>query len=147
MKAYGGVDVRMHVFLASALVEGQLHSRGKSPSGRQSDTNILGSTGTRTPNPRSSSLWPIAILTVTTADENRTCLSAMGDTHVLSRAGALWPRQASTLSKIPGTDRSSPLVSAAPLSQWSSTVVSEHILGGFAKTSYGVCEVGKGNMS
>jgi hypothetical protein len=76
MKAYGGVDVYIHIFLTSALVgdSGQLHAPaalplGKSPlylldwrlgwpqsrSGRDGEEKILDPTGTRTPTPRSSS--------------------------------------------------------------------------------------------
>jgi hypothetical protein len=76
MKAYGGVDVYIHVFLTSALVgvSGQLHASaafppgGKSPfypldrsldgpkirSGRRGEEKIFYPTGTRTPTSRFS---------------------------------------------------------------------------------------------
>jgi hypothetical protein len=76
MKAHGGVDVQIHIFLTSVLVEvtGQLHapadfapgkdprypldrrlSGPESPSGRHGEVKILAPTGTRTPTPWSSS--------------------------------------------------------------------------------------------
>jgi hypothetical protein len=72
MKAYGGVDVQIHIFLTSALVEGEwLASRAgrftpgthwiggwagyQSWSGKYGGEKILDTTGTRTPTPQSSS--------------------------------------------------------------------------------------------
>jgi hypothetical protein len=76
MKACGGVDVQIHIFLNSALAGGELSASrpgrftpgGKSPrypldrkldgpqsrSGRRREEKILDPTGTRTPTPRSS---------------------------------------------------------------------------------------------
>jgi hypothetical protein len=77
MKAYGGVDVQIHVFLTLALVGGvvsftplKLYPRGKSSrypldrrlggplsqSGRYGEVKILDPTRTRTPTTQSSSL-------------------------------------------------------------------------------------------
>jgi hypothetical protein len=77
MKTYGGVDVYIHIFLTSALAVGEWSAsrpgrftpRGKSArypldsmlggpqsrSGRFGEEKILEPTGTRTPNPQSSS--------------------------------------------------------------------------------------------
>jgi hypothetical protein len=76
MKAYGGVDVQIHIFLTSALVEGEwsasrpgrftpeksprypLYRRLGGPqsrSGQHGEVKILDSTGTRTPTSQSSS--------------------------------------------------------------------------------------------
>jgi hypothetical protein len=73
MKVPGGVEVHIPVFMTSALVEvsGQLHASAALPPGkvfrypldrrlggpqsRYGEGNILDPTGTRTPNPRSSS--------------------------------------------------------------------------------------------
>jgi hypothetical protein len=63
MKAYGGVDVSIHIFLTSALVGGELSASrpgrftpGKrAPYGRREEKNISDPTGIRTPTPRSSS--------------------------------------------------------------------------------------------
>jgi hypothetical protein len=79
MKAYGGVDAYIHIFLTSALVGGEWSAsrpgrftpRGKSPrypldrkldgpqsrSGRHGEVKILDPTGTRTPTPRSASRY------------------------------------------------------------------------------------------
>jgi hypothetical protein len=86
MKAYGGVDVLIHVFLISALVGSQevsytprtLYPRGKSPrypldrrlggpqnrSGRRGEEENLAATGTRTPTSQPSSPLPVAIPTM-----------------------------------------------------------------------------------
>jgi hypothetical protein len=76
MKAYGGMDLQIHIFLTSALAGGEwsvsftprsLYPRGKSPrypldrrldgpqywSGRRREEKILDPTGAETPNP-----WP-----------------------------------------------------------------------------------------
>jgi hypothetical protein len=69
MKAYGGVDVEINIFLNSALVGGEWsdsrHGRftpeervsryALNKPGRRGEEKILDPTGTRTPTPRSSS--------------------------------------------------------------------------------------------
>jgi hypothetical protein len=76
MKTYGGVDVKIHIFLISALAGGEWSASRPgcfTPGERTSDTHwiggwvdpraglddvekILDTTGTRTPTPRSSTL-------------------------------------------------------------------------------------------
>jgi hypothetical protein len=71
MKAYGGVDVYIHIFLTSALIGGEWSASRpgrftpgeRAPfthwiggCGRRGEEKILDHTGTRTPTPRSSSL-------------------------------------------------------------------------------------------
>jgi hypothetical protein len=84
MKAYGGVDVLIHIFLASALVGGEWSASrlGCSTSGETApsthwiggwvdpraylddvENKILDPTGTRTATPRSYSPLPVAIPT------------------------------------------------------------------------------------
>jgi hypothetical protein len=64
MKAYGGVDAYIRIFLTSVVAgSGQLHvpttllpgKDGPGPSGRRGKKKILDPTGTRTPTPRSYS--------------------------------------------------------------------------------------------
>jgi hypothetical protein len=77
MKAYGGLDVEIHIFLTSALAGAELSasrpgrftlgerapwypldrrlSGPQSRSGRRGDEKILDLTGTRTPTPQASS--------------------------------------------------------------------------------------------
>jgi hypothetical protein len=81
MKAYGGVDVYIHIFLTSALAGGEWSSSRPcrfipvetapgtywlggwvDPRASMDDVEIiLHTTGTRTPTPRSSSQKPVAI--------------------------------------------------------------------------------------
>jgi hypothetical protein len=68
MKAYGGVDVSIHIFFTSALVGGEWSASrpdrftgGENASGthwirRRGEEKILDANETRTPTPRSSSL-------------------------------------------------------------------------------------------
>jgi hypothetical protein len=72
MKAYGGVDLQLHVFLTSELVGGgQIHAPAALPPGKEPPVPIgkeavwapelgeeknLAPTGTRTPTPLSSTL-------------------------------------------------------------------------------------------
>jgi hypothetical protein len=66
MKAYGGVDVWIHIFLTSALAEGECSASRpedmdmslggpQSRSGRFEEEKIIYPTGTRTPIPQASS--------------------------------------------------------------------------------------------
>jgi hypothetical protein len=79
MKAYGEVDVQIHIFLTSALVGGEESAsrhrplqypldkrlgRPQNQSERHGEEKILAPTGTQSPTPRSSTLQPAAIPTV-----------------------------------------------------------------------------------
>jgi hypothetical protein len=78
MKAYGGVDVYIHIFLTSAQAESELSASrpGRFTPGERTPCRLgepracldnveklLGLTGTRTPTLRSSSPWPVVIPT------------------------------------------------------------------------------------